>query len=364
MTELIFFLPPTMDSSPGRVAWNVWRNLYAARDTLDMDLLLLTEDPAAREGYPELAIDPSLTREHIDDGVFYFPVSPVVGAGTAYKRLRWLHRRGGRLVSDYHGDVREDLRNHRRNRDLGLFLYTLPSVIMAQRILDWHEWIVLHSRRLEELLERRYDIRARTVVVPNGIDREVLDCDLPQVDLEGGFSICYHGRLTHEKGLDLLIEAVTTLPDGVRDRVHIHIFGRGPMERTLRHLASRLGCASQVHFRGHHPVKDVLPALASADLLVYPSRFDNFPVSVLEALAVARAPVLFSDRVGIAASAGPSLGGNVFTLSLEGINGAVLRAFEGGMDVTKVVEDQRAFARRHTWEEVVRDYVAFFNSIP
>ncbi len=363
MTQLIYYLPPSSDSSPGRVASKVWHHLYEARADLETDLLLLSDDPEVRRQHPNIAIDVSQAKDHVGDGVFYFPVSPVLGPGAAFRRLREMHRCGARLVSDYHGDLREDMYNHYKNRDLGLFLYTVPSALMAGKVLNWHECLVLHSRYLENIVRGRYDLKASTVVIPNGIDETVLDQDVRRIDLEGDITIGFHGRLTYEKGLDLLIEAVASLPEGIRDRVHLHLTGRGHMEGSLRRTASRRGIEDQVHLLGYVPMDEVYALIGSADLMVYPSRFDNFPVSVLEAFGLAKGPVLFSDRMGIIEFTGQALKKNMFHLSVEAIRAAILRVLDGVMDIGTTVEEQRSCARRFTWDKVIDEYIVFLNSL-
>jgi glycosyltransferase involved in cell wall biosynthesis len=363
MTELIYYMPPSSDSSPGRVASKVWHHLYEARADLELDLLLLSDDPDISGQHPDIAIDTSQMKDHVGDGVFYFPVSPVLGPGIAFRRLRELHRCGARLVSDYHGDLREDMYNHYKNRDLGLFLYTVPSALMAGKVLNWHEYLLLHSRYLENIVRDRYDLRASTVIVPNGIDEEVLDQENDHIDLEGDLTIGFHGRLTYEKGLDLLIQAVASLPDGVRDRVHLHMTGRGPMEGSLRRTASRHHIEDQVHFPGYLPMEEVYALIGSADLMVYPSRFDNFPVSVLEAFGLAEGPVLFSDRMGMIEFTGPALEENMFHLSVDETRKAILNVLDGTMDVEATVEEQRTCARRFTWDKVIREYITFMNGL-
>jgi len=363
MTELIYYMPPSSDSSPGRVASKVWHHLYEARADLELDLLLLSDDPDISRKHSDIAIDLAQAKDHVGDGLFYFPVSPVLGPGTAYRRLRELHRCGARLVSDYHGDLREDMYNHYKNRDLGLFLYTVPSALMAGRVLNWHEYLVLHSRYLENIVRDRYDLKASTVIVPNGIDEAVLDQKNDPIDLEGDLTIGFHGRLTYEKGLDILIEAVASLPEGVRDRVHLHLTGRGPMEGSLRRTASRHDIEGQVHFTGYLPMEEVYALLVSADLMVYPSRFDNFPVSVLEAFGLAGGPVLFSDRMGIVEFTGPVLEENMFHLSVDETREAILKVLDGTMDVEAVVNEQRSCARRFTWDKVIGEYITFLNGL-
>jgi glycogen(starch) synthase len=363
MTKLIYYMPPSSDASPGRVASRVWHHMYEARADLELDLLLLSDDPDISKKYPDIAIDLAQAKDHAGDGVFYFPVSPVLGPGSAYRRLRELHRCGARLVSDYHGDLREDMYNHYKNRDLGLFLYSVPSALMAGKILNWHEYLLLHSRYLENIVRDKYDLRTSTVIVPNGIEEAVLDQKHIQIDLEGDLTIGFHGRLSFEKGLDILIEAMASLPDGVRNRVHLHMAGRGPMEGSLRRTASRHDVEDQVHFMGYLPMEEVYGLIGSADLMVYPSRFDNFPVSVLEAYGLAGGPVLSSDRMGINEFTGPALKENVFHLSVDGTREAILKVLDGTMDAEATVEEQRSCARRFTWDKVIGEYITFLNGL-
>jgi glycogen(starch) synthase len=363
MVELVYYMPPSSESSPGRVASQVWKHLFALRDDMDLDLRLLSDDPGTAERYREVSIDPAGTSGHVGGAVFYFPISPVWGPKRAFRRLRRLHRSGARLVSDYHGDLREDLHYHRMNGDVTLMLYTLPSAMMASRVLNWHEMLVLHSRYLEGIVRGRYDLRARTAIVPNGLDRELLDRDHGRQELEGDLAIGYHGRLTHEKGLDILMEAMAMLPRGEGQDVHLHMLGKGPKERSLRRTARRLGLEGRVHFMGYRPMAEVYSTLASADLLAYPSRFDNFPVSVLEAMGVGSAPVLFSDHMGMGEFVGPALEGNEVPLSAEAFRDAISDVLEGRTDVATIVREQHATARRYTWDRVARDYVDLFNGM-
>lgn len=363
MDELVYYMPPSSDSSPGRVASKVWQHLFDTRHDLTMDLRLLSDDPGVSSQYPDALLDPSRVRDHVGGAVFYFPVSPVCGPQAAFQRLWGLHRMGARLVSDYHGDLREDLYYHGMNGDVGLFLYTLTPALMAPVVLNWHELLVLHSRYLEGIVRGRYALRAGTVILPNGIDRELLDTEPGRVELEGGFTIGYHGRLTHEKGLDILTEALSMLPGGSGYDVHLHMLGRGRKEPSLRRTAQRLGVGGRVHFRGYRPMEEVYATLASADLLAYPSRFDNFPVSVLEAMGVGTSPVLFSDHMGMSEFTGPALAGNVFPPTAGALRDLLVDVLEGRMDVEATVREQRAFARRFSWDLVVREYIKAFNAI-
>ena len=98
------------------------------------------------------------------------------------------------------------------------------------------------------------------------------------------------GRLTHEKGLDVLLDALAagTGLDGLL------VVGEGAERSALEALAIRAGV--HVRFCGYH--EDVSAFLAAADVFVQPSRSEGLPFSVLEAMAHAL-PIAGSSVGGI-----------------------------------------------------------------
>ncbi len=90
------------------------------------------------------------------------------------------------------------------------------------------------------------------------------------------------------KALDVLLRAcaMITFP------VHLEILGDGPLRVDLEALAAELGL--NVAFRG--AVADVRDRLSTFDIFVLPSRGENLPIAILEAMACAL-PIV-ATRVG------------------------------------------------------------------
>ena len=84
------------------------------------------------------------------------------------------------------------------------------------------------------------------------------------------------GRLGAEKGLDLFAPLLDALP-GVR----LALIGDGPHRAALE---SRLG-GRPVHFAGYMQGEELASAVASADVLVFPSQTDTLGLVLLEAMA-------------------------------------------------------------------------------
>lgn len=71
------------------------------------------------------------------------------------------------------------------------------------------------------------------------------------------------------------------LDDGVR--VHLVAAGGGPLLSEMRTLRDQLGLAGQVHLLGHR--EDVYQLLLQADIFVMSSRWEGYPVALMEAMA-------------------------------------------------------------------------------
>jgi glycosyltransferase involved in cell wall biosynthesis/predicted metal-dependent phosphoesterase TrpH len=109
--------------------------------------------------------------------------------------------------------------------------------------------------------------------------------------LPGEFNVLYVGRLSQEKGVDLLAEAFLTARD--RDpRLHLVLAGRGPEEDALRR---RLGDAAT--FLSWVQGDELPRVYASADLFMFASTTDTFGQVILEAQA-SGLPVLAVDAGG------------------------------------------------------------------
>ena len=96
----------------------------------------------------------------------------------------------------------------------------------------------------------------------------------------------FSGRLSSEKGPDVLLKAWSILPESQRLTRKLVLVGEGGMESELRSLAASLGILDSVIFAGFQ--KDILPYLCAAELVVMPSREESFGISLAEALSVGR----------------------------------------------------------------------------
>jgi glycosyltransferase involved in cell wall biosynthesis len=106
--------------------------------------------------------------------------------------------------------------------------------------------------------------------------------------------VLYAGRLSEEKGPDVLVRAAARLPDGLR----VEIAGDGPRRAELERLAADVA-PGRVHFHGRLPKAELDDRLAACLVVVVPSRcHENQPMSILEAYGYGT-PVVASRLGGI-----------------------------------------------------------------
>ena len=141
---------------------------------------------------------------------------------------------------------------------------------------------------------------ARTTAVHNGIDADDFDQEvskLAPVSLKQGqeFIIGTVGRLSLQKGFDVLLDAMPAVLAEFPN-VRLAIAGEGPEEENLRKQCNTLHIDKSVDFLG---MRSDIPALLQAfDLFVLPSRYESFPITILEVMAASK-PIVSTSVDGI-----------------------------------------------------------------
>lgn len=146
-------------------------------------------------------------------------------------------------------------------------------------------------------------------VIPNGIVLPSLEGSIPMRDRP--LRLVSLGQLIPRKGYDVLLDALhlwATDAQRPGPLPPVQIAGSGPLQATLQATAERLGVP--VRFLGS--IDEVGPFLEEARLFVLPSREDNLPMALLEAMAHGL-PVVATRVGGIpdAVGEGPDAAGSL-----------------------------------------------------
>jgi glycogen(starch) synthase len=134
----------------------------------------------------------------------------------------------------------------------------------------------------------------RQEIIANGIRPYQQPASLP--GLPGLHRMVCVGRLEHEKGFDIAIRALAVARAEGLDAT-LTIVGCGEDRRKLEALASELGLAGSVHFRGACDNEETRRIMAGASVVLVPSRTrEGFSLVAAEA-ALAGVPCVVS-RIG------------------------------------------------------------------
>jgi glycosyltransferase involved in cell wall biosynthesis len=189
--------------------------------------------------------------------------------------LRPFFPRGTRVLVRQNGTVSADLASGRAPAYTG-FLY---------RLLYRHaDRVICPSQAMAEDLVGELGVdRELIAVLPNPVDGEGIHAaeDAPNGWTGSGPHLLAVGRLSPEKGFDLLLEAM----EAIRTRfphADLILAGEGPERKALEELRRQFGLEAAVRFAGL--VQPPFPFYPGASLFVLPSRHEGLPNALLEAL--------------------------------------------------------------------------------
>ena len=132
----------------------------------------------------------------------------------------------------------------------------------------------------------------RVEVIPNGVDLSRFS----PTPLPGAPRVLGVGRLSPQKGFDLLVQAVLQLPG-----VALDLIGEGAERARLERLA--LPARDRIRLHGWQP--DPRSWLDQAQIVCIPSRWEGFGLSAVEAMAAGR-PVLATNVDALPTVLGPA----------------------------------------------------------
>lgn len=193
---------------------------------------------------------------------------------------------------------------------LGKFLH-IPTVVTMHSMNSGEAWMIDNVRRylvnnvdkilcvsdfIRNEIIRRFNFTdvSKLQTVHNSVRLEIRKREQPVLP-NGEFVFC--GRLEEVKGADLLIRAVSLLPQSYRERVRLTIIGSGSAEEQLKSLCEEVHMEEKTVFTGLISQNDVFKYYEKAMCVVLPSRKEAFSTAALEAMSIGCC-VLASDVGG------------------------------------------------------------------
>jgi glycosyltransferase involved in cell wall biosynthesis len=168
----------------------------------------------------------------------------------------------------------------------------------------WANKIITVSRTTKDEVAWMYEVpKAKIEVINNGVHWERFDIEIDPGLEKHKYDIApldptvlFCGRLTWQKGVDILLEAIPGILNKYRNAKFI-LAGDGDQRGFLENRARHLGIAHAVRFVGYKNGSELVKLFKLCDVVCVPSRNEPFGIVVLEAWSAGK-PVLATETGG------------------------------------------------------------------
>lgn len=171
-----------------------------------------------------------------------------------------------------------------------------------------------------------------------------------------------YGRLTWEKGFDLLLHAFAQLAE-LHPDIDLFIAGAGEEQAALEKLRNELDIMDRVLFYGRATPQEVASLLNGCEFAVVSSRREAFGIAALEAMAAGR-PVL-ATRVGGLPEVLAGTGNKLVEATVAGLKDGIQDWLDGPGKMGELHMlglHNRAYASSQNWERITEQYLQVYRS--
>ncbi len=195
-----------------------------------------------------------------------------------------------------------------RGRRSGLFNDGQMMLDQIENLLIQESWhTIVCSQYMQSICHFSFIFpNDKMTIIPNGVRFNDFSIELSSKEKqihhkkyaqENEQIVGYIGRLVPEKGVNVLLGAVTNVLKA-KPNTKFVIAGEGWHRNELEGISKELQIEDKVLFTGYLSEEDFLPYFNVTDILVVPSTYEPFGIVALEGMAT-RTPIIVSDVGGL-----------------------------------------------------------------
>ena len=158
--------------------------------------------------------------------------------------------------------------------------------------------IIACGNIVKQVFVKNYKINENHITVINNAIKKLTSknekFDLNKYGIKSNNKIAYIGRLSEEKGVNLLIDAMPAILEKIEDACLI-IVGSGHLEEELKNRVKELNIEKSILFLGYQ--SEIQSIIKEIDLVVLPSYTEGLPLTPIEAFAYGK-PVVATAAGG------------------------------------------------------------------
>lgn len=192
---------------------------------------------------------------------------------------------GLRVVLTVHLQPSDYFLKSTAKQKIKLALYAVFDCILNYTMTE--KTIYVSERAYIKAMAWKYSPEKRSMVIANGIE---LPRTKSERNLRSGLGtdenrivLCFVGRIEHQKGLDVLLMALSLMEQPILDTLELWVVGAGTAKDELEWLAESLHLQKYVRFLGYQENTKVY--LTESDIFVLPSNYEALSISLLDAMA-------------------------------------------------------------------------------
>ncbi len=246
-----------------------------------------------------------------------------------------------------------------RGSDVNLLMrYRLPRLLVLRAARQARAIVTVSAALKSRLVEFGIE-SAHIRVLRNGVDTDVfrpvpVQAARAALGLDSGPVFATVGNLVPEKGHELVIAAVATIPDAL-----LLIVGDGPERERLGLRARALGVGGRVRFLPARAQRDLPTVYSAADALVLASSREGWPNVLLEAMACGTRVIATAVGGVPEIVAHPDVGIVVSDRTSSALAGAMRRLLAAPADRDALI----AYAARFGWSETAAGQAALCREV-
>lgn len=196
-----------------------------------------------------------------------YPTKLVYGANNKTRKICWIHNN-----PDYY--------------DFNLPFFKTKKAL--KKAIESYDTVVAVSRLVGLKYKKSLDLDKKINVIYNFIDSE----EINKLSLEpvtdviisnSNFTICYIGRLSEEKQIEMLVYSIIELRN-VYKHIMLIIVGTGPKDNDIKDIIKKYNAYEYIKLLGYK--KNPYPYISKSNALVCSSRTESFGIVLIEAMAL------------------------------------------------------------------------------
>ena len=240
------------------------------------------------------------------------------------------------------------------------WFYTAVNANWEKKSFQQAQVIVAVSQKVKEELVSIGVPSTKIRTIINGVDLEEFtpgNTSRTQLGLPENVPLAlFVGDIrTTRKNLDTILHGLVKVPN-------LHLAVVGSTEGSpFPQLAASLGLGKRVHFLGYR--RDIAEIMRTADVFVFPSRYEACTLVLLEAMA-SGLPVITATSTG-GAELVTSESGIVLPdcNEIDGLSKAMLSLVSNSLLMESMGKAGRSVAEQHSWKIMAQTYVDLFEEL-